>query len=872
MADTIASPPDSVYDSYEEAYSALKSHGIEHGYGFVLKQSKPHNSDIRTRYYFQCDRFRDYQSIATTLSTSTRGSGCPFKLTIFQIKNSSQWVLTVTDSNHNHERSLNPSAHNVYRRRTQEQKDIIQLMTHAGARPMQIMAAIQKEDPDTLVSATDVRSDRKAIREEQLNGRTPIETLLDDLSTPEWVFALKKDNDNRVERLFFAHQKQIELLLANPDVILMDCTYRTNKYKLPLLHILGCTNLQTFFSVGFCFLRNETEGDYYWALSNFLLKTEAPQPRVFISDHELALKHAARNLFPGVPQLLCVWHINMNVQTKAQVVWRDANGKTREEKQEIAKTRAQFMKRWKLVVYAKTAQEFQLQWSLLLTDYRHQPELCHYLRNNQYHTRTEWAAAWTSEHRHFETITSSPVEGMHKVLKDYLQTSRGDLLRVATRIKQMVQSQSNKYQKGLASARYTTKFNHTLKAMPFLPEGIHSLLTPVAIERIRQQGLLIEEHQRDPRNRRLCSGFFQKKNGLPCYHTLQNFIRAKSTVPLNYPFDNHWRYQRQQGRSMPLPLRQFETVLEPLTAQTRRPLRRDEGSTRRDPSAFERRVPSTKSQGQSVNINTSVNMSTPTSGPVTTVVSMSIPAPAPNPVSSASPLRSSSPLSITVSVSRHSTPPHVASPASITVSVNMDQSPERDVLPEVPPDPLTVTEQPISEAFHDFWPRIDAIRSNLEVIKAFGERNPVQSTRTSPRKSPLQPVSQLAWQPPSLEEFIADVERRQSQTPLSNYSDMWAVTGFIENTGQGKDPMELVLARQMALETNGTFASCTPTMAWNYYFGEMAAFQAERHAQVRARDPFTRLQELARQRPKRAAAVAASDAWKGLSPRKRRRR
>jgi len=120
------------------------------------------------------------------------------------------------------------------------------------------MAALQKEDPDTLVSATDIRSERKIIREKHLNRRSLIETLLDDLSTPEWVFAVKKDADNHVHNLFFTHQKQIKLLLANPDVLLMDCTYRTNKYKLPLLHILGCTNLQTFFSAGFCFLHNET--------------------------------------------------------------------------------------------------------------------------------------------------------------------------------------------------------------------------------------------------------------------------------------------------------------------------------------------------------------------------------------------------------------------------------------------------------------------------------------------------------------------------------------------------------------------------------------------------------------------------------------
>ena len=70
---------------------------------------------------------------------------------------------------------------------------------------MQILATIQKEDQDTLVSATDIRSERKAIRERRLNGRSLIETLLDDLATRDWVFTIKKDENNHVQNLFFAH-------------------------------------------------------------------------------------------------------------------------------------------------------------------------------------------------------------------------------------------------------------------------------------------------------------------------------------------------------------------------------------------------------------------------------------------------------------------------------------------------------------------------------------------------------------------------------------------------------------------------------------------------------------------------------------------
>ncbi|KAJ6276545.1 hypothetical protein J3E71DRAFT_151786, partial [Bipolaris maydis] len=145
---------------------------------------------------------------------------------------------------------------------------------------------------------------------------------------------------------------------------------------------------------------------------------------------------------------------------------------------------------------------------------------------------------------------------------------------------------------------------------------------------------------------------------------------------------------------------------------------------------------------------------------------------------------------------------------------------------------------------------------------------------TSPRSSPpvavavsvtmaLSPV----WRPPTLEEFLADIEGRQSQPVLYQCNDMTSATNFLAETGQEEDPVELVEARNMALAMQGLFASCTPTMAWNYHFGDMEAFYTERFAQVDAQNAPAEREDIPTPRPKRAAAVAASEAWKSLGPR-----
>ncbi|KAK6936686.1 MULE transposase domain [Dillenia turbinata] len=46
----------------------------------------------------------------------------------------------------------------------------------------------------------------------------------------------------------------------------MDCTYKINRYKMPLLEIIGITSFNTSFYSCFVFLSKERCEDYEWAL------------------------------------------------------------------------------------------------------------------------------------------------------------------------------------------------------------------------------------------------------------------------------------------------------------------------------------------------------------------------------------------------------------------------------------------------------------------------------------------------------------------------------------------------------------------------------------------------------------------------------
>src|SRR5207248_1722038 len=123
-----------------------------------------------------------------------------------------------------------------------------------------------RQATDHVLLSRDLYNARNKLRLLNLAGRSPMEALIATLDRGEFHYNYRTDVLGRVTHLFFAHPKSVELLRRYPDVLLLDCTYRTNKFKMPLLNIVGTTCLDKNFHAAFCFLAKEEEGDYVWAL------------------------------------------------------------------------------------------------------------------------------------------------------------------------------------------------------------------------------------------------------------------------------------------------------------------------------------------------------------------------------------------------------------------------------------------------------------------------------------------------------------------------------------------------------------------------------------------------------------------------------
>jgi hypothetical protein len=200
-------------------------------------------------------------------------------------------------------------------------------MWNSGIRPRDMVTSLANPLAGprvTTVTRKDITNLTSRHRQRELDGRSPLQWLFAQLDEPEkYVYRDLRDPSERIQCLFIAPRAAIPLLRDAPDVLVMDCTYKTNKFRMPLLSICGVSPLKKAFQVAAVFLDGESERQYAWALEalfSYISESSCDLPRCIVTDRDLGLLRALKNSEIGskIPHLLCRWHVNMNVLAKTK--------------------------------------------------------------------------------------------------------------------------------------------------------------------------------------------------------------------------------------------------------------------------------------------------------------------------------------------------------------------------------------------------------------------------------------------------------------------------------------------------------------------------------------------------------------------------
>lgn len=318
----------------------------------------------------------------------------------------------------------------------------------------------------------------------------------------------------------------------------MDCIYKTNKYRMPLLTIVGHTSIGTTYHVGFAFLESERSKDYAWVLKHIkdaYGNLGLPDPEVIVTDRELALMQAIEEVFSKISALLCIWHVNKNVLKNCKASFAI------EEKWEAFETA------WHQVIYAHIEDDCHAAWQSMLTHYdRTNKNDLDYLYDTWLIDWSEKICKWkTNEVLHFDTTTTQRVEGHHRVLKANLKCSIGDLLIVVDRIETMLTNQRKDYQRKIAQA--TRKILYEFR--PTVWQDLVGRVTPHALWKMHKQYELVrKETEAEPLTE--CTGVYTATMGLSCAHRIKTRMEVVKSRLGRIPIEDvhyHWRFGKGHG-------------------------------------------------------------------------------------------------------------------------------------------------------------------------------------------------------------------------------------------------------------------------------------------------------------------------------------
>ncbi len=132
----------------------------------------------------------------------------------------------------------------------------------------QILTHLQlnADEKNFFFTQHDIYNVKNQQRRQALNVLNSVQTLLQNLKREFWFWQYEKNELNRIIKLFFNWLSCCDMLKRNSKILIMNCIYKINHYKMSLLIITEVITLNIFFFIKFCFMKVEKTVNYVWVL------------------------------------------------------------------------------------------------------------------------------------------------------------------------------------------------------------------------------------------------------------------------------------------------------------------------------------------------------------------------------------------------------------------------------------------------------------------------------------------------------------------------------------------------------------------------------------------------------------------------------
>ena len=170
---------------------------------------------------------------------------------------------------HNHEMAKSLVGHPYVGQLTKDEKIVVADMTKSMVKPRNILLMLKGHNANSYTTIKQIYNAKHAYRSSIRGSNTKMQQLMMLLDRDQYIHWHRLKDDNVVRDLFWSHPDAVKLTNSCNLVFLIDSTYKTNRYKLSLLDIVGVTPTGMTFSAGFAHLEGERLNNVVWALERF---------------------------------------------------------------------------------------------------------------------------------------------------------------------------------------------------------------------------------------------------------------------------------------------------------------------------------------------------------------------------------------------------------------------------------------------------------------------------------------------------------------------------------------------------------------------------------------------------------------------------
>ncbi|XP_076937851.1 uncharacterized protein LOC143605728 [Bidens hawaiensis] len=439
--------------------------GRENGVVVVTERTKNNAAGDVIKIFLMCDRGGVYKSTAKVRRSGTRKTNCLFQLVGKYHNEYNGWALRVSHGDHNHELAQHMEGHPYAMRLTEDQKTTVRNMYRNKSAPRDILSFIQGEDETNASSLRTVHNETYKVRKEIFQGESHMEVLFRLLGDKGYTHDFRKNSStNAMEDLFFMHPTSYVMFCAFPHVLIIDTTYNTNEYKLPLVQIVGVTSTGKTITIALSFISKETEDNFTWVLTRLKsMLHKCMMPRVILIDRDLALMNACNVVFPDAAKLLCRWHISQNVKKHCKQSFVRGN-----------KNWEYFEELWSSLIHSPTLDAYEYNYKRLHDGFTGKHKRVFDYVNTTWLVKYKemFVSAWTNQVLHFGNSTTNRVESAHALLKKHLLTAKSTLEKFVGVIDQIVKLQQKTIKGTFEDSRNKKMNDHGIPLFKELRESL----------------------------------------------------------------------------------------------------------------------------------------------------------------------------------------------------------------------------------------------------------------------------------------------------------------------------------------------------------------------------------------------------------------